>query len=52
MDPKEKLLLELRDASASAIRAELAVHDIFPSEIIKKPILINTLVAIYFPEDD
>lgn len=48
MTPKEQLIQELRHTPESAIRAELSVHGIFPSDFIAKDILINILVATYF----
>ncbi|WP_156187467.1 hypothetical protein [Peribacillus loiseleuriae] len=48
MSPKDKLIAKLHQVSELAIRAELSLHGLKPSEFISKEILMNMLVTVYF----
>jgi hypothetical protein len=48
MTPRETFLNEMQTATESAIRSELGLFNIEPSEIISRDLLINILAGVYF----
>ncbi|MGD7047050.1 hypothetical protein [Rossellomorea marisflavi] len=48
---RETLINELQETTEANIRAELSVHEIYPSELITKDILINILAEVYYGEE-
>jgi hypothetical protein len=48
MSPQQRFRKEMETASEEAIRSELWLHRIEPSELVRREILINILYAVYF----
>jgi hypothetical protein len=48
MTPEQIATSEWNKCSESSLRAELWLHNLHPSEVIGKQILINMLTEVYF----
>jgi hypothetical protein len=48
MTPEELTRIELGNSSERSLRGELSLHNLYPSDIIGKSILINMLMNVYF----
>jgi hypothetical protein len=50
--PEQTALTDFQNSSESALRSELWLHNLHPSQLIKKDILINMLVNVYFGDEN
>jgi hypothetical protein len=52
MNPKQQAITDFQRCSESALRSELWLHNLNPSPIINKQILINMLTEVYFGDNN